>query len=285
MKNLSSATLAHLAGETTTYAIFIKITRKDATVKAFTSHVSDVVYDSVTYKSSSGLALTNVESSVGKGVNNANAYGLIDSVDITDIDLITGKYDDASVEVFMLNYNDLTQDKVGHFKGFIGEVQQGRKYFESEVRSLIQRAFQLIGKTTQASCRANLGDSDCSVNLASFTFSGTVLASSSKTAFTTSTASIVSQAENYFAYGKLTFTSGDNNGISAQVRTNNSALPMTFTLMDLLPYVPGVGDSFTLIAGCDKRLTTCINKFNNVLNFRGEPYVPGADAVLRIIQT
>jgi len=29
--------------------------------------------------------------------------------------------------------------------------------------------------------------------------------------------------------------------------------------------------------GCDKRLTTCINKFNNINNFRGEPYVPGQD--------
>ena len=32
-------------------------------------------------------------------------------------------------------------------------------------------------------------------------------------------------------------------------------------------------------AGCDKRLATCIDRFANVLNFRGEPYVPGQDAL------
>ena len=33
-------------------------------------------------------------------------------------------------------------------------------------------------------------------------------------------------------------------------------------------------------AGCDKRLDTCSDRFANVLNFRGEPYVPGADLLL-----
>jgi hypothetical protein len=33
-------------------------------------------------------------------------------------------------------------------------------------------------------------------------------------------------------------------------------------------------------AGCDKRLDTCIDRFANLLNFRGEPYVPGADLLL-----
>jgi hypothetical protein len=33
-------------------------------------------------------------------------------------------------------------------------------------------------------------------------------------------------------------------------------------------------------AGCDKRLATCIERLANVLNFRGEPYVPGSDALM-----
>jgi uncharacterized phage protein (TIGR02218 family) len=41
-----------------------------------------------------------------------------------------------------------------------------------------------------------------------------------------------------------------------------------------------VGDGFKIIAGCDKTHETCQAKFNNILNFRGEPYVPGVDALL-----
>ncbi len=39
-----------------------------------------------------------------------------------------------------------------------------------------------------------------------------------------------------------------------------------------------VGDTFDVIAGCRKRLTEdCKVKFNNVLNFQGEPHLPGID--------
>jgi len=31
------------------------------------------------------------------------------------------------------------------------------------------------------------------------------------------------------------------------------------------------GDAFAIHPGCDKRLTTCSDRFANVLNFRGEP--------------
>lgn len=35
------------------------------------------------------------------------------------------------------------------------------------------------------------------------------------------------------------------------------------------------GETFTIFAGCDKRLSTCRRKFANVRNFRGFPYLPG----------
>lgn len=32
--------------------------------------------------------------------------------------------------------------------------------------------------------------------------------------------------------------------------------------------------SVNIIVGCDKKFTTCCNKFNNAINFRGEPFLP-----------
>ncbi len=37
------------------------------------------------------------------------------------------------------------------------------------------------------------------------------------------------------------------------------------------------GDLLRLEAGCDKRLETCRLKFDNVVNFRGFPHIPGED--------
>ena len=38
-----------------------------------------------------------------------------------------------------------------------------------------------------------------------------------------------------------------------------------------------VSDGFTVTAGCDKQLETCKTKFDNVVNFRGFPHMPGND--------
>ena len=47
-----------------------------------------------------------------------------------------------------------------------------------------------------------------------------------------------------------------------------------------LGYAIAPGDVFRLHPGCDKRLDTCIDRFANVLNFRGEPYIPGQDLLM-----
>ena len=40
----------------------------------------------------------------------------------------------------------------------------------------------------------------------------------------------------------------------------------------------GGGDTFSVVAGCDKKFATCKAKFANALNFRGFPHLPGNDA-------
>ena len=41
-----------------------------------------------------------------------------------------------------------------------------------------------------------------------------------------------------------------------------------------------VDDVFEIAVGCDKTLATCKAKFNNAINFRGMPHMPGNDFVL-----
>ena len=52
------------------------------------------------------------------------------------------------------------------------------------------------------------------------------------------------------------------------------------TVVDPFPFQIKAGDLLEVHAGCDKRFVTCRNKFSNVENFRGEPHLPGVDAIL-----
>ena len=41
------------------------------------------------------------------------------------------------------------------------------------------------------------------------------------------------------------------------------------------------GCRIELREGCDKRFATCVSRFNNAANFRGEPHLPGNDLLTR----
>ena len=61
-----------------------------------------------------------------------------------------------------------------------------------------------------------------------------------------------------------------------------SSVPGQFTLQLQMPYEVQVGDTYVMKAGCDKSLGTCISKFANAVNFRGEPYLPGVDRLVSV---
>jgi len=84
--------------------------------------------------------------------------------------------------------------------------------------------------------------------------------------------------DDYFNYGKLKFTSGLNDNIHMEVK-NFVESSNKFKLFLPMPFQIEVGDRFHVFAGCDKRLSTCKDKFSNHINFQGFPYIPGTDQI------
>lgn len=80
--------------------------------------------------------------------------------------------------------------------------------------------------------------------------------------------------DDWFNGGALTFETGNNAGITIEVRdwVNSTS---SVTLFLTAPYDVQVGDLVRIYPGCDKRDATCSGRFSNILNFRGEPFVPG----------
>ncbi len=69
----------------------------------------------------------------------------------------------------------------------------------------------------------------------------------------------------------LTFISGSNKNHKYPVGYYKEGKISLDILFDLKLEI---GDKYSVTVGCSKSIDTCINKFNNALNFRGEPYVP-----------
>ena len=274
MKPASTALKAHLANETTTLATCWKLTRRDSQILGFTSHSRDITYDSVTYQATTGFTPSAVASNSGLAVDQLEVQAVLDSGAISDADIHAGIYDFAEIEIFMLNYKDLSQGALELRRGWLGEIRFDRNFFTAEVRGLSQKLAQNVGELYSPRCRAKLGDSRCGIALASYTDSGSITNVNNQRSFSDSA---LSADDGYYNYGLVTFTSGNNNGLSMEVKRNQAgevelSLPM--------PYALAVSDNYTITAGCDKRFSTCVDVFSNALNFRGEPHVPGNDKLI-----
>lgn len=86
-------------------------------------------------------------------------------------------------------------------------------------------------------------------------------------------------------FGTAEFLNGPNAGIKVPIKTYDvDAGTYTLILQKVLPYPYVEGDVIRLLPGCNKlRDGDCFTKFNNVINFQGEPDIPGRDKALEIV--
>ncbi len=82
----------------------------------------------------------------------------------------------------------------------------------------------------------------------------------------------------WFNGGGFIFETGNNAGFAIEIRDWVQA-SSTVTIFLPAPFTVNVGDKVRLYPGCDKRSETCNARFANILNFRGEPFVPGQDEI------
>jgi hypothetical protein len=160
-------------------------------------------------------------------------------------------------------------------RGHFGQLELDGQIVRTELMGLGKQLEKNLLRPYLPSCPAALGDSECSVNLASFTHTGTLDAVDA-TGLQLTDAALV-QANGYFNYGLITMTSGASNGYSMEVKSYTTGV---LILQQPLPFGVSAGDTYSIRAGCDKTLGTCRDTFNNVVNFRGFWNLPGMDKVL-----
>ena len=273
MKTLPSGLQDHLSSGTTTLCWCWKIARRDGAVLGFTDHDAPVAFDAVSYGAVSGFTASEVQSTLGLAVDNLTVAGALSSDTLNESDLAAGLYDNASIEIWRVNWA-LPDQRVLMRKGSLGEVKRGKTGFQVEMRGLAHILNQPVGRAYGYSCDADLGDARCTVALTAS--SGTITAISDARRFAVTGLSAF--ADGWFAGGKLAFTSGANAGRAMEVKRHTA--PGSIELWQAMSESVAPGDAFTITPGCDKQFATCKAKFANAGNFRGFPYMPGNDVVL-----
>lgn len=298
MRDVPAALAAHLLGDVTTLAVCWRVERRDGVLILGTEHDQPIPISALgspvnpyagEYQAHAGITGSDVRSTSDLSVDNMEVSGAINRgdlqvLDLSAADIEAGLFDDASVVLFLVNWQAPEDGQLVIRCGHIGEISrtsEGR--YKTELRGLTQRLSQTIIRTYLETCDADLGDTRCGVDLVAMTVAGEVTSITSRRKF----GALLSAGSPTFAVGTFNgglvyWTSGDNQGFSMEVKFEPSGSPGEFELYLPMPRDIVVGDSFTIRPGCDKLLPTCRDRFANVPRFRGHGvFTPGLNKLLR----
>lgn len=270
MRTVSSQLMGEILNGT--IANVMRVELKNGTEYGYTDYDTEITVDGVTYVPAPGLQKVNMTLTANAEVSNQELYSAW--VDAPDSDLKAGLFDSATIEFAWTSWKHPEYGRLVVFTGNLGEIQWTEEGFKADIVSYMKNLELNIGNVFSANCRHSLFSTAevgavgfCGVNKTSYTFSGSVSSvGTPKWSFNASLA----QADGYFTNGTVKFTSGNNSGLSAMIKAHSNGV-ITLALPTAFTFAPG--DTFEIVAGCDKTLETCKTKFNNVNNFGGFPHI------------
>ena len=258
----------------------------------FTDLDTDIVYDGVTWKSNS-LRFEGLQRKLGIGLN-VDEQGLKIWAKPTDTlfgaNFLTGARQGLLDGATIVRYRAIWRFVTGHaasdvqqvpfavwplFTGFTSAIAKGGpSHIEFKVKSaLVKLNVNMPRNYYQPGCLWTLFDSGCTLNKASFAFSGTIGALNTNTIAPVGgvVPNVGPDGNPYFSQGRLLFTSGINSGLQVLIDNNDETnLYLAYPLNAL----PSVGDTISYYPGCSKTYYTCQTKYGNQVNFRGFDKVP-----------
>lgn len=303
MKGTSTAMKAELGARTARYARCVKLQRRAASgggTLTFTEHDQALVdpVDGLTYAPWPGAAASDVASDVSLQAGNVNLTAAMVSPNPTFASMVAGDWDYAQAEVFYLCWSDPSTGR--HFlkAGTVGELSSGLSASSAEIRGLIQLLSQSVVDVTQPSCRHRRGDgsfhmggcnNDDTTSDDDYKVEGT-LSDVSADGVTLESAAFVelgtppAGGAGSFAWGRIVIddVTSENNGRHADIKASAAG---QVTLHLPFPYPLAVGTAFVAYYGCDGLRDTCIDTYDNLNNFDGEPDLPNLDKTIAVARS
>jgi len=149
--------------EVTTVAFCWRLVRRDGAALGFTSHDRDLAVGGLTYRASPGMLPASVERGAGEAPEVAGSvtHGLL-----AEADLVAGRWDGAASRLFAVDWTAPETGEVVLAEGTLGEVGLKGRRFEAELRGPAAALDAPACEATSPTCRAELGDKRCRVDMA-----------------------------------------------------------------------------------------------------------------------
>jgi uncharacterized phage protein (TIGR02218 family) len=262
-----------------------RLVRRDGVVLGFTAHDRDIILKGQRYRSAPSFVPSALVRSASAAVDSLDMQGALSHAAITEHDLLAGRYDQAQLFMFMLDWQQPGLGQIDLGSGHLGNISSDGAAFRAEVRGITDMLERSIIELASPECRADLADKRCRANLRPLSRIAAIALIVDAQSFE---ADGLSSYDEAYANGRLRWITGANSGQDAEVMTSLMLSEVSFnqarvrlTLRDVPFYPMTVSDRFEVSFGCDKRYVTCYGRFANQHNFRGEPFVPGVDALIR----
>lgn len=277
MTGLGADLKAHLASGTTTICRAWALTRRDGVILGFTDHDCTLFFDGIEFRADTGLSALAIQQSTGLSVDNTEAIGALSDVAIREEDIEAGRFDGAEVRAWLVNWSDPSQRYL-QFRGTIGELRRAGGAFEAELRGLTEALNRPLGRVYQKPCSSVLGDATCRFDLARPGYCAELSLDRVEDRRLFRFASLSGYEAAWFQHGRLMMLGGAAKGLGGLIkRDRQDGADRVIELWHPLRAALAEGDALRLIPGCDKRMSTCRLKFDNLLNFQGFPDIPGDD--------
>lgn len=274
---VSEDLLAHLGTGVTTLCRCWAVTRRDGVVMGFTDHDRELSFEGISFGANTGLTARALTQTTGLSVDNSEAVGALSDAAVREADLLAGRYDGAGIRVWLVNWA-APEQRVLQFQGAIGEVTRSGGAFQAELRGLAEALNQPQGRVYQKPCTAVLGDGACGFDLGQPGYFAELAAEEVEEGRVFRFAGLNGFEPRWFEAGRLRVLEGAGAGVIGIVKNDRYEDDVRVVeLWESLRLPVAAGELVRLEAGCDKRAETCRLKFNNLMNFRGFPHVPGED--------
>lgn len=258
--------------ELDTAATFWRIFRRDGVTLGFTSHDRDLTFGGVRHRAAPGMVPAAIRLTSDLSEENAGVEGALSHDAISESDLAAGLFDQAGIEVGIVDW-ETREDRI-LYSGNLGRIEDDRTGFSGELRSAKAVLQQDLVPRTSPTCRAAFCGRGCGLSAPRFT-SRIVVA---EVDADLNRVRIEGVSSDDYLDGQVRFLDGPQTGIAfAIVGADGEWLALDRPLHEGLV----AGTPAELREGCDHTLSTCSTRFENAVNFRGEPFLPGNDLLAR----
>lgn len=217
---------------------------------------------------------------------NREVRGIVSSDTITTEDLRAGLYDGAQVDEYLIDPRQPWVGYIDHMRYWIKGIRFDGIQWRAEVSGLAAWANLAVGELWAPQCRVELFSTKCAILSTDFDYVATVdTIVTQRKVFAESGGSGNQQNHAWGTFGKITWLTGNNTGHVSEIILHEGSGTGDTTLAEPTPRDIQVGDTGTLLPGCNKIFDKdsngisghCVNKFANAKNFQGEPTIPGGD--------